>query len=109
MVLQWIPRGKIFATISEIDRILKSGAIIWIQDFLPNMPITSQSRHNKDVYIFKEDYSKYFTCSPQYNEIYRSVERIIDGEDQQRCISIVMKYEIRDVYLKKNGAIEQST
>ena len=109
MVLQWVPRGKIFATISEIDKILKPGGVVWIEDFLGNRPITSQSRHNKDVYIFKEDHSKYFTCSPRYNEIYRLVERIIDGEDQQRCNSIIMKYDIRDVYLRKKGAIAQST
>ena len=45
MVLQWIPRNKLYQTISEIDRILKPNGIVWLQDFLPNKPLTSKSKH----------------------------------------------------------------
>lgn len=108
MVLQWIPRNKMFKTISEIDRILKTGGVVWLQDFLPNRPITSISRHNSDVRIFKEEYNNYFTSAPWYKEIFRQTDMITDGEDYQRYISIVMKYKLADVYLEKAGVIEKS-
>ena len=63
MVLQWIPRSKIIQTIGEVDRILKDNGVIYLQDFFPNRPITSISRHNNEVFIFKDDYSKFFTNS----------------------------------------------
>ena len=38
MVLQWIPRKKLIRTISEVDRVLKVGGIVCIQEFLANKP-----------------------------------------------------------------------
>lgn len=107
MVLQWIPRKTLFQTVAEIDRILKTGGVIWLEDFLPNRPITSVSCHNSHVRIFKEEYSDYFTCAPWYKETHREVWRVSDGEDYQRHISVIMKYGIDDVYLSKTGVTEK--
>jgi len=106
MVLQWIPRNKLLQTISEIDRVLKVKGVIWLQDFLPNKPVTSKSCHNNSVYIFKENYPDYFLSCPWYREVFRRVSKVEEGEDQQRHISIIQKYKLRDVYLLKSGVTE---
>lgn len=107
MVLQWIPRKYLIKTIAEIDRVLKTDGIIYIQEFLPNKSITSVSRHNQDVFIFKDDYSSFFVTFPWLKEVSRKVEKIEEGEDQQRCTSIIRKYEIEDVYFFKNASKEK--
>jgi len=107
MVLQWLPRNKLIKTISEVDRVLRTGGVVFIQDFLPNRSVTSQSRHDDEIYIFKDDYAKFFTSFPWFKEVYREVSLINDGEDQQRNISIIKKYNISDVYLLKAGALER--
>lgn len=106
MVLQWIPRKYLIRTISEIDRVLKVGGVIYLCEFLTNKHITSQSRHNSEVYIFKEDYAKLFTAFAWYRRVYEEVKRIEDVEDQQRNIVVVRKYAVDDVYLMKNSATE---
>ena len=80
---------------------------MFVQDFLPNRSVTSQSRHGDEIYIFTNEYAKYFTSFPWFQEVYREVSLINDGEDQQRNISIIKKYNIDDVYLLKDGAVEK--
>lgn len=107
MVLQWIPRRYLIQTLAEVDRVLKTGGVVFIQEFLTNKPVTSQSRHDEEIYIFKDDYASFFTTFPWYKEVLREVKQSEDGEDQQRNISIVKKYNISDVYTLKNGAVEK--
>ena len=107
MVLQWIPRSKIIQTIGEVDRILKDNGVIYLQDFFPNRPISSISSHNNEVFIFKDDYSKFFTNFPWYKELEREVSLFKEGEDQQRYVSILRKYPISEVYLEKKGVHEK--
>ncbi len=107
MVLQWIPRKQLIKTISEVDRVLKVGGIVYIQEFLTNKPVTSISRHDKEIYIFKDNYSLFFTVYPWFKEVYREVKKIDSGEDQQRNISIIRKYKLDDVYTIKQGAVEK--
>ncbi|MEA3352851.1 MAG: class I SAM-dependent methyltransferase [Campylobacterota bacterium] len=107
MVLQWLPRKYLIRTIAEVDRVLKTGGVVYIQDFLPNKPITSQSRHDNEIYIFKNDYSSFFTAFSWYKEVYRDIRSIEDGEDQQRVTSIVKKYPLDEVYTLKDGAVEK--
>lgn len=108
MVLQWLPRKYLIKTISEVDRVLKTGGIVYIQDFLPNNPITSQSRHDNEIYIFKNDYSSFFTAFSWYKEVYRDIRNIEEGEDQQRVTSIIKKYPLDEVYISKDGAMEKN-
>ncbi len=107
MVFQWIPRKYLIRTISEIDRVLKIGGIVYIQDFLTNKPVTSKSRHDEEIFIFKNDYASFFTIYPWYKEVYREVKEIENGEDQQRNISLIRKYNITDVYTLKDAAMEK--
>ena len=106
MVLQWIPRKYLIRTISEVDRVLKDGGIVYIQEFLTNKPVTSLSRHDDEIYIFKNDYASFFTAFPWLKEVYRELKEIEKGEDQQRYTSVVRKYAINEVYTSKTGAVE---
>ncbi len=106
MVLQWIPRKNLIRTISEIDRVLKVEGVVYIEEFLTNKPVTSASRHDYEIYIFKDNYASFFTAFPWFNEVYREVKKVEDGEDQQRNISILRKYKVDDVYTLKQGAVE---
>lgn len=106
MVLQWIPRNLLIRTISEVDRVLKKKGIIYIQEFLTNKPVTSQSRHDKEIYIFKDDYSNYFEAFPWFKEVFKEVKEIENGEDQQRTVSIIRKYCISEAYTLKTAAKE---
>ncbi len=80
---------------------------MYIQEFLTNKPVTSVSRHDKEIYIFKDNYSSFFTVFPWFNEVYREVKEVENGEDQQRNISVLRKYRIDDVYTSKQGAVEK--
>jgi len=105
-VLQWIPRKYLIQTLSEMDRVLKDNGVIFLMDFLPNRPICSKSKHNDNIYIFKNDYSSFFSTFPWYKEVYREFSKIEEGEDQQRVLSLIKKYPISDVYTLKNGVEE---
>ena len=106
MVLQWIPRKYLIRTMAEVDRVLKFGGLIYINEFLPNKPVVSQSNHNKDVYIFKNDYSLFFSTYPWYKEIYRFVIKTEEGEDQQRYTSVIRKFNIEEVYTLKDSVTD---
>lgn len=107
-VLQWIPRKYLIRTISEIDRVLKDNGIIFLMDFLPNKPITSKSKHNNKISIFKDDYSTFFTAYSWFKEVYREISKIEDGEDQQRVLSFIKKYPLENMYSFKDGAVENN-
>lgn len=95
MVLQWIPRSVLIKTISEIDRLLNEGGIVYIWEFLPDKNITSQSKHNGNIRIFKQDYSKCFTSFVWFKEVFR--KEIIDSEEK-KVMSIIKKYPLNEVY-----------
>ncbi len=107
-VLQWVPREHLIRTIAEVDRVLRVGGVVYIQEYLPNKPLTSQSIHDDEIYIFKDDYVNFFIAFPWFREIYREVHNINDGEDQQRNISIVRKFDLNDVYQLKDGVREEN-
>lgn len=108
MVLQWIPREKLIKTISEIDRVLRNGGLIYLEDYLTNQPVTSISKHNKEIRIFKDNYASFFSAFPWLREIYREVSKIKEGEDFQRNISVIRKYDLNDVYITKKGPSESN-
>lgn len=105
-VLQWIPRNLLIKTISEVDRVVKNGGLVYIEEYLPNKPITSKSHHHDQIYIFKDNYSEFFTVYPWFKEVYRRVIQIENGEDQQRNISVIRKYNSDEVYVLKKGQSE---
>lgn len=107
MVLQWVPRRFLLRTVAEVDRILRPGGVVWLQDFLTNRPVTSASRHNDRVMIFKEDHTACFLACPWFREVLREVNQCDEGEDQQRHVSLLRKYPLDEVYLLKAGAVER--
>ena len=109
MVMQWIPRSDLIKTISEVDRALKTGGVIYLEDYLSNQPVTSISSHNREISIYKENYSAYFSTYPWFKEVYREVSQIEDGPDHQRNISVLRKYDLQEVYTLKKGASELHT
>ena len=106
MVMQWIPREKLIKTISEVDRVLIKGGIIYLEDYLPNQPVTSKSKHNNEISIYKDNYSSFFSIFPWFKEVYREVSKIESGQDFQRNISVIRKYDLNEVYLSKKGPLE---
>ena len=108
MVLQWIPRKHLIRTISEVDRVLQVGGVVYIQEFLPNKPIMSQSRHDEEIYIFKDNYPSFFTAYPWFKEVHKEVYEIENGESQQRHVSLIRKYDLAEVYELKKSAIERA-
>ena len=106
MVLQWVSRSDLIKTISEVDRVLKTGGVIFLEEYLPNQPVTSISRHSKDISIYKNNYSEFFTIFPWFNEIYREVFQIENGPDHQRNISVIRKYPLNEAYKSINGPSE---
>ena len=67
--LYLVPRDEILLTVSEIDRILRPGSFLAIEDF--DLPIRTQNlyKHDDRLISFKEDYSRYFTGELGYHLI----------------------------------------
>ena len=70
-VFHWISREQLFKSVSEIDRILSDGGLLIIGDFMPDSPNKVNYHHIKDkqMWTYKQDYTKLFTCSNIYKLI----------------------------------------
>lgn len=97
-VLQWVPRAFLMSTIAEVDRVLEPGGCLVINDFLPQTPLYRQSKHNKSVYIFKQDYPKLFEAFPWYEIIYENIRHMEKGEDFTEHLVILRKKRIQTAY-----------
>jgi SAM-dependent methyltransferase len=74
-VLHWIERRRLMQTASEIDRVLKDGGWLLIDDFCPDLPHRLLYHHRTDIKLFtyKQDYAGIFTGA----NLYRLEERVI--------------------------------
>ena len=70
-VFHWIGREQLFKSVSEIDRVLSDGGLLIIGDFMPDSPNKVNYHHIKDkqMWTYKQDYTKLFTCSNIYKLI----------------------------------------
>lgn len=70
-VFHWIDRKNLFKSVYEIDRVLSDDGFLIIGDFLPDSPNKVNYHHIKDeqVWTYKQDYTKIFTCSNLYHLI----------------------------------------
>ena len=70
-VFHWISREQLFKSVSEIDRMLSDGGLLIIGDFMPDSPNKVNYHHIKDkqMWTYKQDYTKLFTCSNIYKLI----------------------------------------
>ena len=98
MVLQWIPRQFLFRTVAEIDRVLSSDGLIFIQEFSPDVPKYSHSAHNSDIFIFKESYSNVFTAYKWFKLKHNETFNSEDGDDYQKEIALIEKIDLARAY-----------
>jgi len=64
--LYLVPTEDLHVTFEEIDRILKPGGFLVIEDFDPGKRYSNQYSHNQAVKTFKDNYSYYFTTEFEY-------------------------------------------
>jgi len=102
MVLQWIPRKYLLQTIAEINRVLKNNGLIFIEEFFPNEPIKSQSKHNSNIYIFKDFYEKYFEVYPWFELINKEILLEDKGFDYRKSICLLKKNSESQSYRYKD-------
>lgn len=101
MVLQWVPRQHLLQTAAEIDRLCRG--FVYIQDFYPSVPMTSVSRHDPAIRIFKQDYAAIFTGLPFYRLAYKRVEDAQYGEDFVWARLLVEKRSLDRSYRARKG------
>jgi len=62
-------RDELFKIAMEVDRCLKDGGTLIIQDFHPPFPYKNSYGHLEGLYSYKMDYASMFTWNPAYVEI----------------------------------------
>jgi len=106
MVLQWVPRAYLARTIAQAERVLRVGGMILLWDFAPFQMVMSQSRHNDQVYIFKNDYKEMFTALPWLRLVHHYVKRMEMGPGYQFSSSFIKKCPIEQIYALTPGPTE---
>ena len=101
MVLQWIPRNYLARTIAEIDRVLSTDGVLFVQEFLPNIPKYSASSHDEKIFIFKDDYKRFFTSFPWLKLMYKENIDSALGDDYQKEIFLIRKITLDQAYTLK--------
>lgn len=99
----WVDRRYLLKTAAEVDRILKRGGFLLIEDFdVPN-PIQRTYKHNANVYTFKYNNADLFLGDPSYSLIekksYSHASDAFDPRIQERLSSCILyKEKLEDVY-----------
>ncbi len=65
--LYLVDRNKLFGSIAEADRVLKSGGFLVIEDFDPSKVSKNKYKHLEGVYAYKQNYSEIFCASNHYS------------------------------------------
>lgn len=74
-----IPRDLLLRSVSEIDRVLKDGGTLVIDDFFPETPYKRENRHAPGTYIYKQYYWETFSESYVYR-IEEKLPRVIGSD-----------------------------
>lgn len=87
-VFHWVDRTKLFKTFSEIDRVLKNGGRLIIQDFAPPFHCKVKYHHlpDQEVYTYKQFYWETFTASQLYSllflkEFQHNKKNVLDNQN----------------------------
>jgi len=63
-----------------------------MEEFYPDKRIMRKSKHNSDVFIFKDFYHNYLTNFPWYHELYfKTIEYNENNYETRRCLSLIKK------------------
>jgi ubiquinone/menaquinone biosynthesis C-methylase UbiE len=92
-VLCWVDRNKLLKTASEIDRVLKPGGTLIINDFYPSAQNKVRYHHRQDVemYTYKQDYATLFFASCLYTIEQRDFYHSGVPSDYTHCSLAVLK------------------
>lgn len=99
----WVDRQHLLKTASEVDRVLKRGGFLLIEDFdVPN-PVQRPYKHNASIFTYKHDYSSLFLGDPSYSLIekrsYSHSSNAFDPRIQERVSTCILYKEmLEDVY-----------
>lgn len=98
-----VDRSYLLKTVAEVDRVLKRGGFLSIEDFDVPIPYKRTYKHNPNVFTYKYDYTKLFLGDPSYMLIekttYSSASMSFNPVIQERLSSsILYKEHIEDVY-----------
>lgn len=64
--LYLIPSQDLHITLTEINRVLKPGGFLAVEDFDPGEKYSKPYAHHQDVVTYKDEYSRYFTNEYKY-------------------------------------------
>ena len=97
--LYLLDRSRLFAALSEADRVLKDGGFMYIEDFDVRRPRSNPYAHLAGVSSYKSDYSGIFLASGHYSLVnkysYSHREFHFDyDEDERVAISLLCKQEL---------------
>jgi ubiquinone/menaquinone biosynthesis C-methylase UbiE len=100
--LYLVDRNLLFKTIAEVDRVLKNGGFVAIQDFDSSKPYYNQYLHNDGIKSYKNDYTGIFTASHHYHLVHKMNLSPTDASfntdaDKRIAISLLYKQEL-DIY-----------
>lgn len=99
----WVDRRYVLKTIAEVDRVLKRGGFLLIEDFDVPYPVQRPYKHNVNGRTYKCDYTSFFLGDPSYSLIekksYSHVANAFDPNVQERISSCILYKEmLEDVY-----------
>lgn len=102
--LYWVDRKYIMKSICEIDRVLKTGGYIFLEDFDTKIPRMRINKHNTDMYTYKMNYADLFLANPQYylcsKEYFSHGKNKFDADVQERISAqILYKDTILNSYI----------
>jgi ubiquinone/menaquinone biosynthesis C-methylase UbiE len=89
-------RSDLFKVAAEGDRVLADGGFIVVLDFHVEAPYRNAYKHYEGLYSYKMDYSKLFSWSPAYRQIYQKVfphnsEGSLDDLDALIAVTVLRK------------------
>ncbi|MFA6279080.1 MAG: class I SAM-dependent methyltransferase [Candidatus Paceibacterota bacterium] len=98
-VFHWVGRKNLLKTVSEMDRVLKSGGLLIIQDFYPIQPKAVPYHYKDELFTYKQNYWEIFTATQLYTLVEKiptihlsnKADQLLTGGDDQAVIVSLKK------------------